>query len=519
MNGKWLSNRMMRTILLLLPVVFIHSCTDPEGQGSTVAPKTIRSGEELASVYCGSCHLPVSPGMIDSTSWVNHVLPEMAKKMGIGVWQENQYYIKNKNDTGGIDISDWDKIVEYYSAEAPAVLKPVAHNRTVKTNRGLFTVSRPVGKFNNSVSTTTMVFIDSINSLVYTSDASGNLHKWSRDLELSSEFKLPSPGVHMNILEATAGKRAMITCVGNIMATDDAFGKVVSVNIDDPAEKLTIIADRLQRPVQFSGFDFNRDGSKEFLLAEFGHNTGKLSIMGQQKDSLLLRTSLWDKPGASQVEMVDYNDDGWMDFVVLFAQGDEGIWLFQNNKKGFFDSKNLLRFSPANGSTSFQLADFNSDGKLDILYTCGDNSDYSRVLKPYHGVYIYLNSGAGNYSQHYFYPINGCTKAIAKDFDADGDLDIAAIAFFADLKDNPSEKFVLLEQSSGFQFNPNHLPIEKEGRWICMDVSDFDGDGDSDIILGNYSQGFINQDSISGTWNTSIPFIVLKNNIQRVTRH
>ncbi len=61
----------------------------------------------------------------------------------------------------------------------------------------------------------------------------------------------------------------------------------------------------------------------------------------------------------------------------------------------------------------------------DILYTCGDNSDFSKVLKPYHGVYIFTNQSNWKFKQTYFYHIDGCTKAIAADFDHDGDLDVA----------------------------------------------------------------------------------------------
>ena len=163
------------------------------------------------------------------------------------------------------------------------------------------------------------------------------------------------------------------------------------------------------------------------------------------------------------------------------------------------------------GSTSFQLVDFNRDGNLDILYTCGDNSDYSKILKPFHGVYIFLNQGGFRYKQAYFYPINGCTKAVAADFDGDGDLDLTTIAFFGDLKNRPAETFLYFEQQRFLDFLPHAVPVSAFGRWICMDVGDWDNDGDPDVALGNFARGFQIQKDLAPRWNAYLPLIVLEN--------
>ncbi len=56
-----------------------------------------------------------------------------------------------------------------------------------------------------------------------------------------------------------------------------------------------------------------------------------------------------------------------------------------------------------------------------------------------------------SFNQKYFFPINGCYKAMARDFDGDGDLDIATISFFADYEHQPEEGFVYLENKGGPQ--------------------------------------------------------------------
>jgi hypothetical protein len=273
-----------------------------------------------------------------------------------------------------------------------------------------------------------------------------------------------------------------------------------------------MLSSEMIRPIQSTPIDFNNDGLMDYAVSAFGHNRGGLYLLKQLSDHTFQKVPVREIPGATMSHIRDFNRDGWPDIITLFAHGDEGIWVFLNDRKGGFTARNLLRFPPVYGSSSFQLADMNHDGKEDIVYTAGDNSDYSRILKPYHGLYIFIQSGNFEFRQSFFYPINGCTKAMVSDFDKDGDIDIATIAFFPDLKNKPEETFTYFEQNNADKtLRANAVPVHRDGRWICMDVNDFDGDGDDDIILGNYSKGFLNQEHVQPSWNVHLPFIVLKN--------
>lgn len=206
----------------------------------------------------------------------------------------------------------------------------------------------------------------------------------------------------------------------------------------------------------------------------------------------------------------DYNQDGLPDIWALFSQGEEGIFLFTNKGNGQFDQKEVLKLPPVYGSSYFELCDFNKDGYPDIVYTCGDNADYSQILKPYHGVYIFLNDGKYHFKQQYFFHINGCYKAIARDYDNDGDIDIAAISYFADYKSHPEEGFVYLENNGNLKFSPYSIPQTQTGRWLTMDAGDLDGDGKIDIVLGNFILAPAMMRS-RADWRKGPPFLLLKN--------
>ena len=70
----------------------------------------------------------------------------------------------------------------------------------------------------------------------------------------------------------------------------------------------------------------------------------------------------------------------------------------------------MLRFSPVYGTSWFEMIDYDGDGDDDIVTVNGDNADESYVLKPYHGLRIYLNDGNNHFEEKYFYPFYGATR-------------------------------------------------------------------------------------------------------------
>jgi hypothetical protein len=316
----------------------------------------------------------------------------------------------------------------------------------------------------------------------------------------------------------------MLACdIGVLNPNNAKFGKAQFIT--DRRGKMSVdstpLFGQLGRPVQISSADLNNDGRQDYVVCEFGNLIGALSWMENLGNNKFARHVLRASPGAVKAYINDYNHDGAPDIWVLFAQGEEGIFLFTNRGRGNFEANEVLRFPPSYGSSYFEFADFNRDGYPDIIYTCGDNADFSPILKPYHGVYIFLNDGTNHFQQKYFFPINGCYKAMARDFDGDGDLDIAAISFFADYDHQPEESFVYLENKgnsansgTGFDFQPYSFPGAGSGRWLTMDAGDIDRDGQLDIVLGNFSLGAPGMRSFNN-WKNFAPFIVLKNTVKK----
>ena len=159
----------------------------------------------------------------------------------------------------------------------------------------------------------------------------------------------------------------------------------------------------------------------------------------------------------------------------------------------------------------------NEDGAVDIVYTNGDNADYSPILKPYHGVHVFLNDGKDNFTEGVFYPLHGAFQAVAADFDMDGDMDIAAVSYFPDDIKRPASNFVYLEQTQSRVFKTQTIKEAVQGKWMTLSVGDYDNDGDKDILIGSFMLSMTHSSQVEKR-EKIVPFLLLENTHRAANR-
>jgi len=436
-------------------------------------------GERLALAHCGSCHEFTPPELLDKETWEKSVLPEMAFRMGLPSpvigkksFEELPAALPTIPNPPIISQSDFELITKYFLSMAPdSLMRPKKNEPAVLSQFEPMRVS-----LTESLPMVTMLKTDS-NDRIFVGSRDRSLLVLQNNFTVKEKYLLDSPPA----LAFSNGQKLVCLEMGTMDPNDKTNGKLVELSLDTRNTK-TIIQ-TLKRPVYFEKMDLNGDGLDDFVICEFGNYTGKLEVFENLGNEKYKAHTIEPTPGARKIILKDCNADGKMDIIALMTQADERVNLYINRGNFDFSSTTLLRFPAVYGSSYFEVNDFNKDGFFDILYTNGDNSDFSTILKPYHGVRIFLNDGRQQFKESWFYPMYGATWATARDFDQDGDLDIAAIAFFPDFKKSPEQGFIYFENRDG-KFAPFVTPESTCGRWLVMDVADVDNDHDLDILLG-----------------------------------
>jgi len=459
--------------------------------------------EKLAKAYCSTCHEYTSPSMLSRTIWETKVLPEMGLRLGIGdkntLLTRMQFKLFDQLNSLGvypdknlISQKDWLSIVHYYlqnSSDSAVIVNHLDKPLQSLTKFKPFYILSDAG----ADAQTTMVRYMPKRKQIWIGSRSNRLEKYDINGKELFSLNTPSP-----VVDAIDGEIPSYLSIGNMLPNEDRNGRMFEMSDDGKHKFLRI--DSLHRPVQIVKADFDLDGMDDTIVLEFGFETGQIRLINGKTGITSIISS---QAGARNMHLRDVDKDGFPDLYVLFGQAREQVSLFHNMKGGQFKEQVMLKFPSVNGSSYLELADMNNDGYEDMILSFGDNADYSIVPKAFHGVEIYLNDRKNDYKKSWFYSAFGATKAIAGDFDGDGDQDLAMIAFFSEPKEGNA--FLYFENKSKMTFQAIDIGIPN-AKWLVMEEADIDADGDLDLMLGGFNLG-----QTENNYRSDIKAVILQN--------
>ena len=293
----------------------------------------------------------------------------------------------------------------------------------------------------------------------------------------------------------------LVACLGSRTPTDERCGSVLWLRGDRSGKFTPIpLLSGVGRVADVRAADFDGDGDLDLVVAAFGwREIGSILLLENQ-------TTDWDHPkfvprvlderhGAIHVPVADLNGDGKPDFVALISQEHETVVAFLNEGGGRFRQETIWTAPhPAYGSSGIELVDLDGDGDLDVLYTNGDAID-NLLIRPEHGVRWLENRGAFPFVQHELAAMPGVHRAVAADFDGDGDLDILAVSFLPRTQipeQSELDSIILLEQVRPGEFVRHTVERGNSSHVTCV-AGDLFGDGRIGFVTGTF------------TWNDRAP--------------
>jgi hypothetical protein len=227
-------------------------------------------------------------------------------------------------------------------------------------------------------------------------------------------------------------------------------------------------------PATLAVGDFNGDGKADVAIGN--RYSSSVSVFLGNGDGTFRAAVNYNSgnTSADDVSTADVNGDGKLDLLVAgpfgSSEGNGLVTVLLGNGDGTFRTASNTGII-VNTFSTVAVADFNGDGKADVVVTNGNNST----------VAVALGNGDGTFQAAATYGTGGAPEqVVVGDFNGDGIPDLAT----ANVGNNVS---VLLGNGNG-TFQPA-VNYSVGGSPFSIAVADFNHDGKADLVTANYFSG------------------------------
>jgi hypothetical protein len=217
--------------------------------------------------------------------------------------------------------------------------------------------------------------------------------------------------------------------------------------------------------------DFNRDGEIDLAVTSAADALVNI-LLGDGAGNFTLNASYAVGAAPREVQTGDFNNDGWLDLAVGNTGAAPGLSVLLGRAGGFTSASPAT--IPLNGKPeSFKIADFNHDGKDDIV-TAAQNSSGGDS-----SVVVLNGNGDGTFTTALTLTVGLIYMVETADFNNDG---YADFAFFAN--PNLAVRVYLNNQNGGFNA-PLEIPLSGTfGSIQSLYAGDLNDDGKVDLVTG-----------------------------------
>lgn len=229
--------------------------------------------------------------------------------------------------------------------------------------------------------------------------------------------------------------------------------------------------------------DINNDGLDDILIGGSAENSATLFTQKQgffEKNNFLEEDKNYEDMG---MLLFDADDDGDNDLYVVsggsdFVASNEAYQdRFYKNENGSFVKQETGSLSTASGGT-VNGADYDRDGDID-LFVGGKISPGKYPASPISSLLVNQNGILKEDTPACLKELGMVTDALWTDFNNDGWIDLIVVGEWTKIQ-------FFINKMGTLEFHEDTGLESTSGWWNSISGGDFDNDGDTDYILGNF---------------------------------
>jgi hypothetical protein len=230
-----------------------------------------------------------------------------------------------------------------------------------------------------------------------------------------------------------------------------------------------------QRPYRVVAARLTDSGNLDLAVADY--LTSQIVILLGNGDGTFQKPLRFSVPVPGAIAAGDFNSDGNLDLAIVedFGSGEESVAIYLGDGRGGF--KKSASYASGVETTSVAVADFNSDGKLDVA-----------VANNAGNVKVFFGTGKGTLKKPTTYNLPGHTipyGIAAGDLNGDHSPDLAVA------EDGAGSVAVLLNDGKGKFLKPVIYGAGDCCGPVDVKIADLRNNGDQDLVIANDNAGMV----------------------------
>ncbi|MEO0145798.1 MAG: VCBS repeat-containing protein [candidate division WOR-3 bacterium] len=300
---------------------------------------------------------------------------------------------------------------------------------------------------------------------------SPNMRWYRNDLGSFAKQTIAGSGIYGHALRDFAGDY-----LPDIVSLDFSYQVFLHQNIGGSFPSYTTIDAAGSAPNHCDAADADGDGDIDIVVS---HSPAGFYAYRNNGGGSFTKITVYSYGANGENEGVCWADiDGDRDQDVVGCHWGSGwVMWFRNDGWSFSVGGTVASGLPY--PHGVHSADFDGDGDQDILVVLGSAGSGAGDAR------IYLNNGAGAFTERYVGPVTYGCAGMFSDLDKDGDMDVVAAG--ASGGSWPASGEIAWFENTGSGFVKRNLTTGNSyGVW----VGDIDGNGCPDILGNNYTGGY-----------------------------